>query len=108
MDHPRIQRKAHSTLRWTSHLHELFESYWTTDKRLRECGVFKAWVESCILWPNSTKHALAGKAYNKTMRSHKFSTFQALWRILFPALESFLQDVQFMETITALMSSNRH
>ena len=76
----------------------------------RECELSEARVESGILGPNSTEHALAGKAYNKTMRSHKFSTFQALWRILFPALKSFLQDhdVRFMGTITALMSSYQH
>ncbi len=81
-----------------------FEGDWPAHERnqvLPMCG-----FESNILGPNSTEHAMAGKAYNKAMRAHKL-TFQAIWRLLLPQFLPFLQekDVELHETVTTAWKS---
>jgi hypothetical protein len=49
----------------------------------KDCGLAEAWAEAGILGSSTIEHVMAGKAYNKGMRSHKLS-FQALWRLLLP------------------------
>jgi hypothetical protein len=43
----------------------------------KDCGLAEAWAEAGILGSSPIEHVMVGKAYNKGMRSHKFS-FQAL------------------------------
>ena len=68
---------------WFAHSDEFPESDRAAHARIRVVGG--------ILGPNATQQALAGKHYNRAMRSHKL-TWQALWRFLWPQLLNFVED----------------
>ena len=46
-------------------------------QHMQGSGLSEVWVKAGILVPNATQQALAGKHYNRAMRSHKL-TWQAL------------------------------
>lgn len=74
----------------------------------RDSGLCEAWVEAVILGSNSAEQAMAGKAYNKGMCSHKL-TFQALWRLILPTFTEFIQqqDEEFNAKITSFSHDDK-
>lgn len=62
------------TTRWPSYIIVLPEDYW---HHMNGSGPAETWMESALLEPNGTKHALNGKVHKRAMRAHKL-TAQAL------------------------------
>ena len=61
-------------------------------------GLVEVWVESGIMGQGTAEHALAGKSYNKAVRAHKL-TWQALWTILLPDLQSYVSTELWEEIV---------
>lgn len=59
-------------------------------QHMEDTGLFEVFTESGILGPNTTEHAMSGKDYSKGVRAHKLC-FQALWRVLLPKLNAYLE-----------------
>lgn len=59
-------------------------------QHMQSSGLLDVWVESQALGPRTAEQVLAGKSYARGMRAHKL-TVQALWRILMPQLQQFIQ-----------------
>lgn len=58
-------------------------------QHIQSSGLQDAWVESNMIGPRAAEQVMAGKSYNRGIRAHKL-TFQAMWRILLPQLQSFI------------------
>ena len=57
-----------------------------------ESGFCELWIECDILGGSTTQQVMAGEGYARSMRTHKL-TLQALWQILFPRLNDYLDSV---------------
>ena len=62
----------------------------TIGNHMNGSGLAETWVESALLGPNATEHALSGKVYKRAMCAHKL-TAQALWRMLIPSIIRFCE-----------------
>lgn len=55
-------------------------------KYMENSGLHDVWVESGVFGENTADNIMKGKLWNRVIRAHKL-TFEALWAILWPALE---------------------